>query len=1001
MKIKALIFVFLLFTSAVFAQNLVYDKAIYTEDYGLSFFPQYPPKIGETVTLRLKTFVPTNKVTLYSDREEKIPMKYSAGYWWGEFKIPDDYQAGGHFFTVWARYIGFKPEWKKSKVWYKALNKTNEPIILIEFPPLYTFEVQEYFPLPVTGEAVEFKILSPEASPLLIKGSQSITFKTRSLEGSKEGYSSGTQQTREESLRVNISGSVEGTEIDATIYRSTSTGIDNVAAPEEEISILMKRGSTEVFLGDFNAELTDAEFSRLEKVLSGGRVKGEYGKWGFTALYSSPKGESKTLRTYGDGTQGPYSTDFSPVVIDSDQVYLNGALQKRGDDYTIDYQAGTITFINSVVDDKSIIQINYDYRQTAYHHATYGLRGELRPTPSFKLGATYLDDSDSLSGAADIRQSMSQEVFNPQSHRVFGVDAKLVSENIAADAEVAYSLKDLNLLAQGVSEESGGAAKFNLSSSLGPFGVTARVKRIAPKFQAIADPDPKQDVLEYFGGLSYRPGSLFGSQINYDYQKYSQGGVVYNNLYKDTKIQLTPEKLPSLEYIFSENDESNDPVTGSSIRRVITKNSVETIHQAGFFSSSIKGTKEHWLKRSPSDEVTDYDRLNLGLATIGLEKMSFTSNVELENRKVPDGTKPFRRTYNLNLSAIPSKSLFASSSFQIIDDSIEGQTNVTDLAYRAQPSKVIKTEGKYTITSLLDEFPTTSEAVSKQSGSFSFDLRPHRQIRLRYLYKPNFTMISRTQTLSYRSDQQQAEINLIPQKQVMLGMIYKLGNSSSIYLNDYPNYNVDEKNEATDSVLYTLKVAPLQILSTEFNYLKENARNNTLAATQEPYTYTKGRRRGDKFDAIVKTSLSELFSIDSRYTFEKQDQGSGEASSDVVDTKTHTGMLKGIWNLSDFWTFSLSGAFSRKTDYLLSQVTYTVSPGIGFIYRIGNRLRVDFDYLYSNSYAGAINELHDYTLKTRYGLSDFVSLNFQAEQEVSYSPDYRLTDITMNVEINL
>ncbi len=849
--------------------------------------------------------------------------------------------------------------------------------------------------------SLEVSGVSPESSGLLIKGSQSIAFSLKSLEGSKEGYTPGTTQAREETLRINVSGTADGTEIEANIYRTTSTGLSQIGEQNEDISIRLCRASTELYLGDFTADLTETEFARLDKVLSGARLKGDYDTWGFTALYSSPKGEAKDKKFYGDGTQGPYNLDYSPVVIDSERVYIDGKLNKRGDDYTIDYQVGSVTFLNKVIDTKSVIQIYYDYRQTVYSHATYGLRAFARPMPNLKLAFTYLDDSDNLSGAGEIRSSMSQEAFDPKSHSVIGFDGSYVSENVSVNAELAASTKNLNLLSTGSTKESGKAAKLYFSSVLGPWGIEGQFKKVDPNFVAIADTDPKQDVWEYAGAVSYRPNSLFGSQGRYSFQKYMQTGVLYENLYKNTKASLTPEGLPSLEYVFSETDESNDPVTGDSIKRVITKNSVETIYRQGFIITSLKGAVEKWLRRSPSEEVTDYKKINFGLATVGIEKVTFSSNIGLEDRVEPTGLKPYRRTYDLKLAVTPTQQYFLSSSFSIVDDSLEGQTNVTNLAYKAQPTKIFKTDGKYAITSVIEEFPITGEAVSKQTGSFSFDLRPARFLRLRYLYKPNFTQILRTQTLSYNNEKQQVEVNIIPVKYAMLGAIYKLGRTYNIYKYDFPNYQVKENSNDSDSVLYTLKMAPLPILSTEFNYFQENSFTNTLATTHEPYLYTRGRGVTRKIDTLAKTSLSEQFSVDSRYTFEKYDQGSGEALSDVLDTKSHSLALKFIWNQSSFWTFSISSAYTRLTDHILNQVTYTFSPGFGLIYRLGDSLRIDFEYTYSKSYAGQETEKSNYALRTKYALSEFVDLILRAQQEVSRAPDYRLTDIIGNVEIKL
>ena len=71
------------------------------------------------------------------------------------------------------------------------------------------------------------------------------------------------------------------------------------------------------------------------------------------------------------------------------------------------------------------------------------------------------------------------------------------------------------------------------------------------------------------------------------------------------------------------------------------------------------------------------------------------------------------------------------------------------------------------------------------------------------------------------------------------------------------------------------------------------------------------------------------------------------------------------------------------------------------IYRLGDKLRVDFDYTHSRSYAGSATEVNKYSLRTKYALSHFVNLTLRAEQEIGSTPDYRLTDITGNIEINL
>lgn len=1007
-KALTLLFIVSLVVNCASAQAAPLEDAIYTNDYYLSIYPDYPPAIGQKLTLRFRPLKPALKVTLYSDRSEPIPMRYHNGYWWGNFQVPADYQTGGHFFIVWIKYLRFKPArtepaWQQSLIWYRMVARRSPAgfhlpdNLLSSYQPALTLET-ETASVVVTGEALAIQFTSPEASPFIIKGSKTLTFSLKSIEGSKEGFVPGN--TREETLRLNIAGKTDGTEINANLISTSTAGTTQLGQRDDKVSVLVRRASTEVYLGDFTADLNETEFTRLNKELSGVRLRGDYERWGFRALYSSPQGASKFKRLYGNGTQGPYQLDAAPVVINSERITIDGVQQKRGDDYTIDYQAGTVTFTRRTIDPKSVVIVYYDFRQTVYQHATYGLRLTGRPAGNLKLGATYLNDSDSLAGAAEIRSSMSGEAVNPAGHYVIGADGTYVSEALTADGEIAYSNRDLNLLAPGTSGEAGKAVKLDLASQLGPFGLKAYGKRVGANFLPVADAAPQQDVSKYGGGLSWRPGSLFGGQGNYDYEKYNLSGVTYENRLTAARASLTPERWPSLEYGYSENRQSNDPVTGSPIERTITRHSAESFYRFGFLNSALKASKEEWLDRTPSEETTIYNRYNFGLATAGLDKISFTSNAEYEQRQEPGGGRPRRQTYNLNLAATPNRSYFVSAALEYLDDSAQGVKNSTDLTFRAEPADYLKAEGKYNVQSLNEDFVTT-EAVSKQSGSLALDLRPARYLRLKYLYKPNFTQIMRTGTRSFNNEQQQGEINLIPLSELMLGLICKTGHGFNIYRQGSPDYTVKSDTSDTDSSLCTIKMAPFRIFSTEFNYLLEHGATTQLA-TLEPPAYLPGTSFNRKFDAIVKTALSERFSLDSRYTYQQQTQGTGEASANTVNSVSHTASLKGLWNVNDAWSVSISGGYTKTTDNLSAvPVTYTYTPGWGFIYRNGDRLRVDFDYAYARSYSGAETEVSSYSLRAKYSVSDYVNLTLRAAREVGRAPDYRLTDITGNMEINL
>jgi len=995
------------------AQNKYGDIGIYSNEFALSFVPDYRPIVGEKIVLRLRTFKPAQKVTVYTDRDKQISMQFKQGYWYGNFVIPEDYKPGGHYFTVWIKYP-FKKEpetdnifskllsaarskanpsktfWSKNIVWYQ-MDKNMESVDLEilgseEADNIVTSEVDyedEEIPL-ISGEVVLDNVPSPEVFPFIVKGSKIFSFSSKSIVGSKEGFSPG--MTREESLRLNISGKSNGTEVNANLISTSTAGSSQVSLREDKISVLVRNGSTEAYFGDFTADLRETEFSGFSKTLSGIRAQGDYEKWGFSALYSSPKGESKNIRLYGDGTQGPFKLDYAPVVIDSERVYLDGSLQKRGDDYTIDYQAGTVTFIKNLIDQRSILNIYYDYSQNVFPHSTYGLRLYSRPIQNLKIGATYINDSDSSSGAgAEIA---------PKGHIVVGFDGSFVSQELAINGEAAYSNKNNNLLVAG-SEESGKAVKIDLSTQLGPLGINAYAKKVGLNFLPIADPLPKQDVTKYGGGLSFRLGQLFGLQGAYDHDNYLRGGITYLTANKIAKAMLTPERIPSLEYSFYENEESNDPVSGNEIKRRITRHSAESSYRIGIISSTLKVAKEKWDVNFPSHEVTSYNRVNFGVASISLEKFSFASNVELEDRIDPNGLAQNKKTYRLNLSANPGKAIFTAASVERVEDPGMGDRNSLDISCRFQPLDNFRTEGKYTIYSLKEDYATT-ENVSKQTGSFSIDYQPVKQLRLRYLFKPNFTEILSSNVRSYNNEQQQSEINIFPTQELMLGALLKKASSFNV-LNQ--NYNIKQNSSDLDSKLYTIKMAPFRIFSIELNYLVENGLS-TVLATQEPLSFLPSRNYNRQLDATVRTSLSEQFSIDSRFIYIRGLQGSGESVNNTANNSQQDANLKGIWNINDTWSISVSGSYSKYEDKLaITPATYSFAPGFGFIFRRGDKTRVDFDYSRSRSFSGTEIEKTNYSLRGKYAMSDYVNIIFKCDREEHL--EYKLIDLSGSVEINL
>ena len=857
--------------------------------------------------------------------------------------------------------------------------------------------------LPASLEPVSATPESPSSEEALfgglqMKGSKSINFVSRSIEGSKEGFTGG--YTREESLRLNISGKVDkDTDVDADFISTSSSGTTATTLTEDKVSVLVRHASTEVYYGDMIADFNDTEFARMNKSLSGVKVTGDYGKWGFEALYSTPRGDSKYFKSYGNNTQGPYNLGFAPVVVDSDRVLLNGTEQKRGDDYTIDYQAGTITFRHAIVLNTWIIEVYYDYSETVFQHATVGLRYRNQINDDLKMGFTYLDDSDQLYQASDIVESMNNTV-EPVSHYLIGLDGSGKVWNTQFNSELAYSNMDLNILDPGEVRQIGKAFKLDTVTDQGPFDLQTNFKRVGPFFTAISDASPKQDEWQNGAVLDYRPSSVYFAEAGYQHDDYSLLGTRYLTEYTDFKSKFTPSDIPTLNYYYHQNLDSNDPVLTTPIDRLTTKHNVDSSYRYGFLVSNIGGGYEEWVNHEPSREVTIYKTVNFGTATYGLDKISASGNIELKDTQLPNDTNPYTKTYTANVSVTPTPNYFGSLTSQVVDDSIGGTTNVTDLNYRASPFNNFSTDGKYTIQSVQEDFNGTSEGVTKQTGSFRFDLRPADTVRFRYYYKPNFTRVERSDSFSFNDLVNQGEFSYAPLRELSTSIVYKTENTMNIDRTD-PELHREANHQDTYDTTFLIDSAPISYLSLEFLYdtLDLGLTQQTTAGATS-YDDTSGNTK--KYQFTAKTALNERFSIDSSYSYQKQLQGS-DISTSNVDTVAQTVYGKGLWNYDDSWTYYVSYSYTESVDNLQpgDNTTYTAAPGAGVTYRSGSILWIDSSYERSLSYAATSSQVDTYVINMKYDPSQYVHLNLKGTREISVDPDYKTTEILGSLEIVL
>ena len=150
----------------------------------------------------------------------------------------------------------------------------------------------------------------------------------------------------------------------------------------DKIFIQLRKGNNVVIVGDFDMNNTPDYFLRYTKKAQGGGYTGSFAlnkkmgnvKTHVSAGISKGKFAHNTL-IVAEGNQGPYKLTgangetFLIILANSEAVYINGAKLTRGanQDYTIDYNAGTVTFTpKRIITADLRVVVEFQYSERSY-----------------------------------------------------------------------------------------------------------------------------------------------------------------------------------------------------------------------------------------------------------------------------------------------------------------------------------------------------------------------------------------------------------------------------------------------------------------------------------------------------------------------------------------------------------------------------------------------------------------------------------------------------------
>lgn len=113
--------------------------------------------------------------------------------------------------------------------------------------------------------------------------------------------------------------------------------------------------------GDIQGTLLNTnQFAGFSKSLRGVSVGYGSGRFQAKALRSEAKGSARTVSLNGNNSGGPYYLQVSQIVNGSESVSVDGVEKTLGVDYIMNYELGSITFVDQIIPPTSTIVVSFE-----------------------------------------------------------------------------------------------------------------------------------------------------------------------------------------------------------------------------------------------------------------------------------------------------------------------------------------------------------------------------------------------------------------------------------------------------------------------------------------------------------------------------------------------------------------------------------------------------------------------------------------------------------------
>jgi len=657
--------------------------------------------------------------------------------------------------------------------------------------------------------------------PLEITGEKVFILNDVSVKGNFSRYASenfdsypGFKYSSE--LRLNLDGNIA-----ENIRVSANLDDTNISQETKKVTLYIDGRIWNFTLGDFTTSFNDTEYTLYNKKLKGIEAAGNLsdGKYQIKAIASRSEGKSKTDVFTGAGMQSEYMLSESPVVQNSEKVKIDARELKRGTDYTIDYEDGSIILKANILplEERNRINVEYEYFENGkmFRRTLIGVRGVTEFKNLNKVGFTLLREEDDKGSVTDA--GTSEVAVKPSASTVYGFDYKLnPMKDVKIDGEAALSVIDPNTLSNIDTEKNIDDFAMYMLTNINKkkYGLNLKTQKMGRDFMSVGK--NRLDIDENKNELSLRLTPFEALNYQFDVENGDKTSINDPDIPSSTgtRVDVNSKAMRNfLTYKFNKglafnlntyerlkrNDSSMLDFHEQTWQGEISNEYKKFTERARYNLRSL--SSKYDLTRKQNEKT-----YNLGLTSSAWDKLNCAMEYSAIKTDAGQNEDPVSNVNNLSLdltSNITKKLSFSTVFLTRIEENVQNNRKddliTTDTKLRYNPSQKIQGQVRYkemhTKKFLLDKtynekilelkegvvsdtnYIKIEEPVTTQTGSFLVDIIPAAKIRsqLQYQFK-NLININTRARMSV-SDSALAELKLAPNKTV--STIYRLTNSKN------------------------------------------------------------------------------------------------------------------------------------------------------------------------------------------------------------------------------